>query len=62
MEAWVRKCRGFEEERLADLEFWARMTPDRRVALVEEMRTEWWGEHGDDEPGLRRVVRVLEPA
>jgi len=62
MEIWVRKCASFEEEKRADLEFWQRMTPDRRVGVVEELRQEWWERHGGGEPRLRRAVRVLAPA
>jgi len=62
MDVWVRKCSSFEEERRADREFWQRMTPDERVAVVEELRREWWELHGDGGPQrLRRAVRVLEP-
>jgi hypothetical protein len=57
---WLRKCSSFEEENQADLEFWQRMTPNERVALVEQIRAEWWERNGDGEQGLRRAVRVLE--
>ncbi len=56
---WIRKCSSFEEENRADREFWQRMTPNERVAVVEQLRDEWWEHHGDGEPGLRRAVRVL---
>ena len=56
---WLRRCDSFEEETQADAEFWARMTPAERVALVEEMRREWRERNGQPDEGLRRVARVL---
>jgi hypothetical protein len=59
MKVWVRRCSGFLEEAEADREFWAQMTADQRVALVEQMRRERWNRNGGGYEGLRRVVRVL---
>lgn len=62
VEIWVRKCSSFEEERRADREFWAALTPEQRVAAVEELRQEWARTRGTDEDlqGLRRSARVLQ--
>lgn len=57
---WLRKLSSFEEENRADREYWQSMTPNQRVGIVEQMREEWWQDHGDGEPGLRRAVCVLE--
>ena len=59
-DVWVRKCDSFEEERLADREFWQAMTPDARVAMVEDLRRQWVKLQGVRHEGLRRTVRVLE--
>lgn len=61
-EIWVRKCASFEEERVADREFWQQFTPSERVMILEEMRlgkAEGDERHRDAE-GLRRSVRVLD--
>jgi hypothetical protein len=60
MKVWVRKCASFAEERAADREFWAEMSPDDRVAAVEELRAQWAAMRGEDHEGLRRTVRVLD--
>ena len=57
---WVRKCASFEEERVADREFWAQLTPDARIAAVEELRAQWAAMSGHGHEGLRRTVRVFE--
>jgi hypothetical protein len=62
MELWVRKCASFSEERAADRDFWRQMTPDERVAAVEELRAQWAALTGARHEGLRRTVRVLERA
>jgi predicted Fe-S protein YdhL (DUF1289 family) len=58
-EIWFRKCSSFEEEEEADQEFWARMTGDERVNVLEQMRQEAWKITGEPLERLRRVVRVI---
>ena len=60
MDVWIRKCSSFAEDREADRAFWALLTPDRRVALVEQLRREWAQISGQPYERLRRTVRVLE--
>jgi hypothetical protein len=62
MKRWVKKLTSFEEERTADREFWAQMSPDERVAAVEELRLEWIKIQGKSNEGLRKTARVLELA
>ncbi len=62
MTIWIRRCEGFEEEAAADRDFWAALAPDDRVAVVEQMRREWWISNGRRDEGLRRFVRVLREA
>lgn len=57
---WVRRLASFEEEAAADAEFWARMTGDERVAVVNQMRREAAMRQGLEHDGLRRVVRVTD--
>ena len=56
---WVRKFSTFEEENRADFEYWQRMTPDERVAIVEQLREEWRERNGDGDQGLPRITRVF---
>jgi hypothetical protein len=60
MTVWIRKCSSFAEEREADRAFWAAMSPDARVALVEQLRREWLQMTGHADERLRRTVRVSE--
>jgi hypothetical protein len=60
MKLWVRRLESFEDEARADREFWASMTPDERVAALEEIRSDWYKIHGGHDSGLRRVLRVVE--
>jgi hypothetical protein len=57
---WIRRCASFDEERAADREFWAQLTPAERIAAVEELRAQWASMSGHGHEGLRRTVRVLE--
>ncbi len=60
MTIWIRKCVSFAEDRQADREFWAAMTPDQRVAVVEQLRKDWALISGHPEERLRRTARVLD--
>ena len=62
MELWIRKCASFAEERAADRDFWQQMTPDERVAAVDELRAQWAALTGARHEGFRRTVHVLERA
>jgi hypothetical protein len=60
MELSVRRFASFKDEQKADREWWAAMSPDARVALVEELRQEWARIRGQPIEGLRRTARVLQ--
>jgi len=60
MGIWLRKCSSFEDEERADREFWQQMSPDERVAAVDDLRRDWLKMKGSSDEGLRRTVRVLE--
>ena len=56
MEIWLRRCSSFQEESDSDADLWMQMSPDERVAVLEQMRQEWLEEHGEHDQGLRRIV------
>jgi hypothetical protein len=60
MHRWLRVCASFEEEAAADREFWAALSPDQRVAVVEEMRQNGWKVTGGRGEGFQRFLEVLE--
>lgn len=57
MEIWFRRSDSFGEDAAADADFWARVSPDQRVAILEEMRQEWLDDHGRSDEGLQRIAR-----
>jgi len=59
MDIWLRRSSSFQDESDADAEFWQRMTPDERVAVLEQMRREWLEEHDRGDQGLRRIARRI---
>jgi len=61
-DVWIRKLDSFDDARRADREFWQSVSPDARVAAVEDLRQQWASLQGADDEGLRRTVRVLERA
>ena len=59
-DVWVRKLDSFDDAARADREFWRSVSPDARVAAVEDLRKQWAVLQGTSDEGLRRTVRVLE--
>ncbi len=59
-DVWIRKLDSFDEAQRADREFWRSVSPDARVAAVEDLRKQWAVLQGANDEGLRRTVRVLE--
>lgn len=57
---WFRKLDSFDEAQRADRDFWRSVSPDARVAAVEDLRKQWAVLRGANDEGLRRTVRVLE--
>jgi len=41
MAVWLRKCASFEEEAIADREYWQQYSPDERVSQIEHLLAEW---------------------
>ena len=59
-DVWIRKLDSFDDAERADREFWRSVSPDARVAAVEDLRQQWAVLQGANDEGLRRTVRVLE--
>jgi hypothetical protein len=59
-DVWVRRCDSFDDDRSADRDFWRRLSPDARVAVVEALRRQWAEVQGLHDEGLRRTVRVVD--
>jgi hypothetical protein len=57
---WFRRCSSFEEEEEADREFWAQMTGDERIEVLEQMRREAFGITGERSEEFRRSARLLQ--
>jgi hypothetical protein len=57
MERVLRVFSSFEQAEEADLDEWLALTPEERVMVGEAMREEAFPQH---EPGLQRVLRVVE--
>ncbi len=47
MAVWLRKCASFEEEAIADRQYWQQFSPDERVAQIEDLLSEWSRIKGD---------------
>jgi hypothetical protein len=62
VDIWLKRSSSFEEDSEADAEFWRRVSPDERVAILEQMRQEWLREHGRGDEGLRRTARRIPPS
>lgn len=59
MERVLRIAESFEVAEKIDLDEWLALTGRERLEIGEQMRREAWPNR---EPGLRRLLRVVEPA
>jgi hypothetical protein len=59
-EVRVRRFNSFAEADEADRESYRQMTPDQRVALVDELRRQFAWFKGEAHERLRRTVLVAE--
>jgi hypothetical protein len=50
---WFRRCATFEEEALADREYWSQYSPDERLAQMEDLRSDWASMNGEQHPPNR---------
>lgn len=56
---WARVHDSFEDAEQAEREYYASLTPDERIAAVEEMRQRWMKMKGLPDLGVQKVVRVF---
>jgi hypothetical protein len=59
---WIKRLSSFEEEAEADAAFYRAMSPEERVAILEQLRAEWNAAHDESDQRLRRVVRRVSGA
>jgi hypothetical protein len=59
VERVLRVVESFERAEEVDLDDWLALSGRERLEIGERMRREAWP---DSEPGLRRLLRVVEPA
>lgn len=59
---WVKKFGSFEEADRADEEYYASMSPEERLAIIQSLRESHHKLRGspNDGKGLRRVARVVQ--
>lgn len=60
MKIWARVCKSFDEEALADREYWEQFTPDERVALIKDLHREWERIKGMVESNNRDFADLFE--
>ena len=59
-ELTVKIVTGFDAERKADEDFWAGMTPEERVAAVDDCTRDYLRMRGERQSRLRRVLRRVK--
>lgn len=59
MEKVVRKI-SIKDKRNYDLEYWLSKTPEERIAAIETLRKQMYGNENDSVPRLQRVLRIIK--
>jgi hypothetical protein len=64
--AWIHKAKSFREAEEFDLNYYASMSPSKRIETVQYLRESWLrfgrNKHGNGRKRLRRVFRIIKQA
>ena len=62
MKIWVNKASSFQEAEEFDLDYYLKMGPRKRLALVQELRERSFkiGRKHENRKRLRRVLRIIK--
>ena len=58
---WINKVNSFKEAEEFDRKYYARMTPEERLSIVQELREiHFKFLNPDSKPRLQRVIKVVQ--
>ena len=64
--AWIHKVKSFREANKFDFDYYANMSPSKRLETVQYLRETWLrfgrNKHGNSRKGLRRVFKIIKQA
>ncbi len=63
---WIKKCNSFRASEEFDRQYYARMSPEQRLEIVQFLREIYYKFNrqykSEDRKRLRRVVKIIQPA
>jgi len=60
MEKSIKVFSSFEEQELAEIEYWKNMSGRKKLQILEAIRAKYWAFNNEFPPRLQRVYRVIK--
>ena len=62
MDRTAKIFHSFEEAEKAETEYWKTLSGDKKLEVLEELRSKYWALTHERKPGFQRVYRIIEQA
>ena len=60
MERVARKFNSFDEAEAAEIEYWKNLSGEKKLEILEELRSIYWSLKNEKIRGFQRVYKVIE--
>lgn len=60
MEKIIKIFKSFEEQEAHDIEYWKRLSGDKKLEILEIIRANYWAMQNDTPGRLQRVYRIVK--
>ncbi len=60
MQKSIKIFSSFEEQELAEIEYWKKLSGEKKLQILEAIRAQYWAFNNESLPRLQRVYRVIK--
>ena len=60
MEKILRKFNTFEEQEKEEIKFWQNLAGDKKLEMLEHIRSNYWAMNNGQVPRVQRIYRIIE--
>jgi len=62
MEKIIKKYDSFKEAEDAETKYWKKLSGNKKLEILEILRSQYWAMHHAGIPGFQRVYRIIKQA
>ena len=62
MDRTVKIFHSFEESEQAEIKYWQDLSGDKKLEILEELKSRYWALTYERKPGFQRIYRIIEQA